>query len=228
MAELSIKEIAAANRIAVPLAPSVTNSSIDGLARDLGFRSLSASNKTRRIQMLLTELLTDGRSRPTASKAIASLTMDAHHRTVAGQAEMTVEDVDAVVAEMRAIGIPIGDLARAGWRDGLQRASQPNPNAVTAPATVSPESQGRSILRPRPQRHDEALAYLGQFVMDGSRFQHRGHEFEKILFGVLQKEHLDPLGNIVNPGEQIDLACVLDGQHSLFECKWESSPVSGS
>jgi hypothetical protein len=33
------------------------------------------------------------------------------------------------------------------------------------------------------------------------------------------------VGDECNPGEQIDLAFVLDGQHYLVECKWESAPV---
>jgi hypothetical protein len=226
VAELSIKDTAAATRIAVRLAPSVTNSIIDGLARQLGFPPLAASNKTRKIQILLTELLADGRSRITASKAIASLTMGAHHRTVAGQAEMTIEDVDAVVTEMRSIGIPTGDLARAGWRDGLKRGSQPTPIAVTAPRDTAPAApQGGARGGPRPTRHDDALTYLAQLVAGSIRPQQRGYELEKILFGVLQKEDLEPLPNIVNPGEQIDLAFVLGGQHYLVECKWEADPV---
>ena len=51
MVGLSIKDGAAANRIAGRLAPWVTNSIIDGLARELGFHSLVASNKTRKIQI---------------------------------------------------------------------------------------------------------------------------------------------------------------------------------
>lgn len=221
MAELSIKDGAAANRIAARLGPSVTNSIIDGLARELGFLPLQASNKVRKIQLMLAELLADGRSRATASKAIVTLTMEGHHRTVAGHAEMTVEDVDVIVADMRAIGIPTGDLARPGWRAGLKNPSEANEtsSATPGPAAV-PLAAG-----PRPQRHDQALAYLAQLTIDDSRPQHRGHELEKIVFELLLKEALQPTGNIVNAGEQIDLAFILEGHHYLVECKWEAQPV---
>lgn len=220
MAELSIKDGAAANRIAARLGPTVTNSIIDGLARELGFRPLQASNKVRKIQLMLAELLADGRSRATASKAIVTLTMEGHHRTVAGQAGMTVDDVDVIVADMKTIGIPTGDLARTGWRAGLKNPSQAKGNSPGTQGAVAPSMTG-----PRPQRHDQALAYLAQLTMDDSRPQHRGHELEKIVFELLLKEALQPTGNIVNAGEQIDLAFILDGHHYLVECKWEAQPV---
>ncbi len=220
MAELSIKDGAAANRIAARLGPTVTNSIIDGLARELGFRPLQASNKVRKIHLMLAELLADGRSRATASKAIVTLTMEGHHRTVAGQAEMTVDDVDVIVADMKAIGIPTGDLARAGWRSGLKNPSHANGNSPGTPGAHAP-----SVTGPRPQRHDQALAYLAQLTMDDSRPQQRGRELEKIVFELLLKEALQPTGNIVNAGEQIDLAFILDGHHYLVECKWEAQPV---
>lgn len=45
-----------------------------------------------------------------------------------------------------------------------------------------------------------------------------------MLADVLSKERLDVQHNIVNPGEQIDLAFVLDGHHYLVECRWHRDP----
>ena len=60
----------------------VTNAFIDGLARELRFPSLAASNMARKIQLLLSELLADGRTRASASRAIVSLAMEAHRRAM--------------------------------------------------------------------------------------------------------------------------------------------------
>lgn len=224
MGQLSINDTAAATRIAACLARSVTNSIIDSLARQLGFDVLGASNKARKIHLLLTELLADGRLKNKVSSAIASLTLQAHHRTVTGLAEMTLDEADMIVADMRTMGIPTGDLGRAGWRRGLKGSTPPRDrNGPAAAASgASPTSARR---RQRPERHAEALAYLAQLAADNSRPQHRGLELEKIVFSILKKEELDVLGNIVNPGEQIDLAFAMDGQHYLVETKWEAEAV---
>lgn len=222
MAELGFKEGAAVNRIAAVLASFVTNGMIDGLAKELGFRPLRASNKTKKIQLLLADLLSDGRARPTATRAIYTLTMEAHHRTVAGNASMTTDDAEAIVAEMRVLGLPVGDLARAGWRVGLKTAT---PGTRSEAPVEQTSARSTSPASPRPQRHGEALAYIGQLAADDSRPQHRGRELEKVVFEVLLKETLQATSNIVNPGEQIDLAFVLDGQHYLVECKWEREPT---
>jgi hypothetical protein len=216
---LGFKEGAAVNRIAVALAPSVTNGIIDGLAKELGFRPLQASNKTKKIQLMLGELLADARSRPTATKAVHTLTMEAHHRTVAGNASMSTADADAIVSDMRVLQLPVGDLAQSGWRAGLKGIAPATPAAPLG-ATPSP-----SAAVTRPQRHDAALSYIVQLAADASRPQHRGCELEKVLFAVLLREPLQATCNIVNPGEQIDLAFVLDGQHYLVECKWEKDPA---
>jgi hypothetical protein len=215
LGSLGFKEGAAVSRIAVALARSVTNAIIDDLAKELGFKPLQASNKTKKIQLMLGELLADARSRPTATKAVHSLTMEAHHRTVAGNAAMSAADADSIVADMRVLQLPVGDLAQPGWRVGLKGIASANP-ATPVQVSTSP-----AVASTRPQRHEGALSYIVQLAADGSRPQHRGCELEKVLFEVLLREALQPTCNIVNPGEQIDLAFVLDGQHYLVECKWE-------
>lgn len=224
---LTIKEATALSRLCARLAPSVTNGFIDRLAAELGFRRLDASNKVKKIQMLVSELLADGRSRPTAARAIGALVVEAHHRTVAGSASMSVEDADKIVEDMRALGLPPGELARPQWRSGLKTTDSP-PSASTAapspPAASRPTpASGPGTVR-LPRRHDEALVYIAQLTEDHSRPQHRGRELEKMLADVLSKERLDVQHNIVNPGEQIDLAFVLDGHHYLVECRWHRDP----
>lgn len=220
MPELSIKDAAAVNRLAAVLAPHVTNGVIDAVAKQFDFKRLEGSNKMKKIQWIVGELLEDGRSRTTAAKAIATLAMEAHHRTVAGTAAMTTADADAIVAEMKALGLSTGDLARTNWRAGLKRAVTTN-DAVSDARTSAPTTQ----LRTKPQRHEEALRYISQLLSDSGHPQDRGRELEKIVLGVLAAESLQPTGNIVNAGEQIDLAFVLDGQHYLVECKWEKHPI---
>lgn len=222
MADLGFKEGAAINRIAAALAPSLSNGIIDSLAKELCSRPPRASNRTKKLQLMLAELLSDGRARTTATRAIYTLTMEAHHRTVAGNASMTTADADAIVTEMRVLGLPAADLARPGWRTGLKT---PAAAAQTYGPIEQPSSPSPSVSTPRPRRHDDALTYIGQLAADNSRPQHRGRELEKVVFDVLLKEALQATGNIVNPGEQIDLAFVLDGQNYLVECKWEHDPT---
>jgi hypothetical protein len=45
------------------------------------------------------------------------------------------------------------------------------------------------------------------------------------MLEVLQAERLSPEHRITVPGEEMDLAFVLDGQHYLVECKWERQPL---
>lgn len=222
MPQLGVKETAAVNRLAAMLAPHLTNGIVDGVAKQFDFKRLPGSSKTKKLQWVIGELLEDRRSRSLAAQAITALTMEAHHRTVAGTASMTTADADAVVAEMRVLGLPVGDLARAGWRAGLRAVAPATPGDGPA---AHPSERSRSSASPRPQRHDEGLTYIGQLAADDSRPQHRGRELEKIAFALLLKEKLQPTSNIVNPGEQLDLAFVLDGQHYLAECKWERDPV---
>ena len=146
--ELGFKEGAAINQIAAVLAPSVTNGIIDGLAQELGFYPLQASNKPMKIRLLLAELVSDGRARSTATKAVNTLTMEAHHRTVAGNAAMMTADADTIVAGMWVFGLPVGDLAQAGWRTGLKAAAPATPSEVPS---EHPAARPTSSAALRPQ-----------------------------------------------------------------------------
>ena len=215
----TLKESTAISRIAAQLGPFVTNAIIDALAADMGFRPLQASNKVAKIRLILEMLQGDGRTRSGAAKVISQLVVEAHHRTVSGAAQMTESGVDSIVADMKVLGLPTGELARSQWRSGLKSAS---------PMSSIPEAP--SLARSNPTnplccRHVEALQYISQLANNNGYPQNRGRELEKILTDVLRKEGLGATRNIVNPGEQIDAAFVLDGQHYLVECKWECEPV---
>lgn len=223
---LTVKDAAAISRIAAVLAPHVTNGAIDGLGKHLGFGRLNGSNKESKIHDLLSELVSDGRSRGTAAQAIVSLVAEGHRRTVAHKAAMSVADADRVVEEMRVLGLPPGELARAGWRAGLTpapTASQPTPRAEGAMAPRRPDVH-RDRDDGTPRRHDEGLRYIQHLATDNDAPQQRGRELEKILADVLRLENLEPTRGITNVGEEIDLAFVLDGQHYLVECRWHRLP----
>ncbi len=75
MPELSFKEAAAVSRLAAVLARHVTNEIIDTVAKQFDFKRLEGSNKIKKIKWIVGELLEDGHSRTTATKAIATLAM---------------------------------------------------------------------------------------------------------------------------------------------------------
>lgn len=216
MAGVSVKEATALNRIAAKLGKHVTNAFIDQVGSEHGYPRLDGSNKTKKIQSLLTGLLGDGRTRARAADVIEALVVEAHHRTVDGKAEMTEAEAEGVVEDMKLLGLGVGQLGRAHWRTGLKGGPSPRSGAVSMPAAPS--------STPNPRRHEEALLYIQQLASEDRRPQHRGRELEKIVADVLTKEGLRAAHNIVNPGEQIDVAFVLQGHHYLVECRWEKAP----
>jgi hypothetical protein len=219
---LSVKDAAAISRMAAALAPHVTGSIIDDIASHFGFRRAMGSNKTAKIGNILQELVADGRSRATAGDVVTNLVMAAHHRTVAGSAQLTVNAVDRLCADLNSIGISPGELAHKGWRAGL---APPAESPKSTPPRPPPQSQLRERARPQPlERHEHALRYLVELSMNGVSPQRRGTELEKIVEDVMRRELLVPARNIVNPGEQLDLAFQLDGQHYLMECRWHLEP----
>jgi len=128
---------------------------------------------------------------------------------------MTEAEVDQIVAEMKKLGLEPGQLAHRGWRTALRKAT----TAKIEPATKT-ESSG-----PIVRVHAEGLAHVRELVDPKTNPQLRGRQLEMVLFGVLQHERLNPERHVVIPGEEHDLAFVLDGQHYLTECKWEVSPI---
>jgi len=224
MAALSIAQHTAVNRLAAKLASVVTSQGIDETAREVGVR-LPGVSKEKKVRELLLALLEDGRTRAAAARVLIMLTIEGHRRTVSGQAEMTHGDVDTIVTDMRLLELAPGELARSNWRRGLrQEAPKITP---TQPPEHKPEpAESTRPATRRARRHDDALAYLMQLLNDNTAPQQRGRELEKIVLGILHAEKLEPSGgHIVNPGEEIDLAFILDGHHYLVECKWEAAPV---
>lgn len=226
MPDLSLKQHAAVSRICATLARLVTSQGVSDTARGVGVR-LPALSKEKKIRELVLCFLLDGRTRATAGQVIAMLTMEGHRRTVSGQAAMTHADVDAVVEDMRLLALAPGELARAGWRRGLTETS-PRTEQDAVPRSPPPAAGVRDVAPPvrHARRREQALAYIIQLDSDNSAPQQRGRELEKVILGILHEEGLDPSGgHLVNLGEEIDLAFVLDGQHYLVECKWESAPI---
>ena len=116
MAQLSVSEVAAINRIAAALEKHVSNGIIDAVVAEWFTGRLDELSKVKKIRALLHNLLTDGRAKPTAAKAIAMLSTEAHQRTLLGTAELSVEDMDQVVQDMRTLGLApraIGTAARS-------------------------------------------------------------------------------------------------------------------
>jgi hypothetical protein len=175
---LPIEEHAALSRISKTLSGAVANGKITAIATTFGFRQLAGSNKIDRIRSLLGALLSDGRSRSTAGTAIETIVVEAIHRTVAGKADtpLMIEDIDAIVAELKVLGLPTGALGRPKCRIGLRSAAPP---PVTPP--VHSQSAHAPLHSSPPRRHDHALAYIRELVQwDPSRAQQRGREFEKV------------------------------------------------
>lgn len=176
---LTVREIAAVNRLAATVAPLVTNSAINDLAKQLGFGRTIAGNKTKKVQILLNNLLSDGRSRSTATLAISTLALEGHHRTLGGTAAMTIEDADGIVAAMKELGLQTGELGRSAWRAGLKAKPAPAPVPVreTTSTPVERISQGTTV----PIRHEQGLGYLAQLAADPSRPQHRDEDDAAVI-----------------------------------------------
>lgn len=227
MAGFSLDEIAAMDRVASILGPLVTNPIIAGYAKELGLsRYVTGNNKEDKISSLLAAGLADGRRRATAEMLITALTMAAHARSLKSQNAMTDDDVDAVVREMRRLGLAPGELAQRGWRKALRKkAPDPPDHTPPKPPDSRPGGHGSPQSSPRPVVHETALQRVRELIDPAVNAQHRGRQLEFVVFDLLQKEHLAPERNIVIPGEQIDHSFVLDGQHYLVECKWETDPI---
>lgn len=224
MAELGVKEQAAISRIAARLAPLVTNGIIEGVAHQYRVGRVVGNNKVDKLSYVLAFLLSDGRATRVSSDAIVALTMEAHHRTVtsSGAIAMTWDDPDAIVAEMKVLGLDAGDLANTGWRKGLKRKTEEAPPKPEAKRGVVP---GASVPSVRPREYARALDHVRTLLADGTNPQWRGRQLEMLVLEVLATEVLSPEHNLVNTGEQIDHAFVLDGQHYLIECRWHDAPV---
>lgn len=208
-------------RLANTLAPLVTNSVILGLAEQVGVLSLvTGSNKALKLEQLFVALLSDGRRRARAPDVIIELTMAAHSRALQKLVEMSEQQVDDIVAEMRFLGISTGKLGRKEWRRGLT----PLPPKSTAVST-HPAAASLAALEVRPKRHEAALQHLIALSQDDSNPQVRGRQLEVILFGVLKEERLDPARNVVNLGEELDVVFTLGELHYVSECKWERRQV---
>ena len=221
MAQLNINEIAAIDRLANILGPLVTNSIIDSFAEQLRLRStLAGTNKQDKITSLLTFLMSDKRTRSQAETLVNSLTMAAHSRAMAKKVEMTEDQVDAIVAEMRCLRLSAADLAKKSWRAGLKKT--PAPSKATVP---TPPSSPAHSAAPRPTVHEKALEHVRHLLDPATNPQVRGRQLELVVFGLLRDENLMPDHRIVIPGEEMDLSFVLDGHHYLVECKWEAAPV---
>jgi hypothetical protein len=222
---LTVQAVAAANRLSATLARHVTTAEIENIASWFELkRSLVGSNKAAKLAWLVSTLISQ-RKRVQAQEAIATLTMAAHGRTTRGLADMTEEDVDAIVSDMRRLDIDPAQLANKGWRGGLRKAPPPTtaPPTTVPPATAPPSTGlGGSVTNTRATLHKEARNHILQLVGGSIDPKARGRQLEHILHAVLFAEKLSPDINIVIPGEQIDLAFTLDGSHYLVECKWEA------
>ena len=111
---------------------------------------------------------------------------------------------------MRALGLDTGGLPRAPRsRNGFVSTSGV-PSAAPAPA----------------RRHDDLLATFAELVgLHATEPQAAGRKLNGLMHAVLRAERLSPAGSFFNPGEEIDGAFMLDGNHYLLECKWEAAPV---
>lgn len=216
---MSINEATGINRIAARLSPHVTNSIIETVARRVGFIA-EGSSKSAKIRDLLTVLLGDGRTAHKAAQAIEDLLLEAHNRTVTERATMTTDDVDEILTDMRALRLPLGELGKQSWRRGLK--PRPTEHVEVRSPPHAPAAPSR-LKSPTARPHQEASQKLQRLLADENA-QRRGRELERLIRDVLNAEGLRAVHNVVNPGEQIDVAFVLEGQHYLLECKWEQRP----
>lgn len=212
MAGLSIEQGAAASRLASGLAIVLTNPSITAAARTFDLPA-EGSNKPARLTSLI--LASFELSAFRQEQLLASLVLEAYRLHTAGRVSLSEDAVEAIVTDIRAMGVDPGTLASKKWRVGLasSRASGPPPPSAR-PAPVGTAS-----------RHEAQLARLSRLLGDAVAPQARGRELEDIVFQTAQVEGLLPEKNISLPGEEIDVSLVVNGSHYLVECKWEASPV---
>lgn len=221
MPNLSIAQGAAINRLARLFGGVLTNSVITSAAVQFGL-SAEGSNKQARLTDAIAQAVTS--FSPTKQESlIASLTMSAHGLHQAGKVQLTGDDVDDIVREMRNLGLRPGELASKAWRAGLpsRRDTTSQAQATGERTTASSPPDQRSI----PRRHEKAFARLMELAGQSVDPQGRGRALEELVFEVLKAEGLPVERNIVSSGEQIDLGFVVDGQHYLLECKWEANPI---
>ncbi len=212
------------SRIAAILSVHVTTAQIEEIAYALDLhRDIEGSNKGAKLAWLLRELVRT-RKLSQAESAILTLVVHAHERTVRRATSLTSAEVDKVVEGMRGLGLRPGDLARAKWRKdlpgGTKTAASAAPPSSDTSRAPTPTSSGL-----KPVRYDEACLLVRQMTAQGYDPHLRGKQLEKLVHGLLLVEKLDPEANLTSPGEEIDLAFTLDGQHYLVECKWENSRV---
>jgi hypothetical protein len=216
---LTADEAGAVNRIAATLGPCVTTQAIDEVTVLSRVEPLVGVNKVRKIQILLEYLLT-ARKASAAVKAVATILMEAHARTVEGKARLTVAAAEGVVADMRTLRLPTNDFRGSGWKKGLIES----PRVETTP--FEPPI-GTTSRRSQPQAYDDLLHQVRGLMKDGVDTRQRGTLFEQIVFHILEAEGLQPQKNVVNPGEEIDLVFSLEHQHFLVECRWRADPQGG-
>lgn len=63
---------------------------------------------------------------------------------------------------------------------------------------------------------------------DRAWFQMRGRVFEKILYGMLSKEQMEPNTSMRPSGEEIDGSFAIGESFYLLEAKWHTSPIPAS
>ncbi len=213
---LTISVAAAIDRMAKTLAPLVTNTIITAVAKKFGLKA-DGSNKHARLRYLL-NLAWIKIPKRNIESLVLTITMESHSRHSAGSIDMTHEDVDAVVAELRSLGLDPHELSNKSWRKSLSPAAS-SKNSIPPSSAPAAES---SI---RPIRHEKALEHIGELLRDSVSPQFRGRQLEVVLHGVLVAERLSPTGNILNPGEELDRGFVLGDHHYLVECKWEKDSI---
>src|SRR5712691_7403373 len=115
MAQISVAESAALSRIAGHLVNGLTNSVISRVADAVGLPA-AGSNKHDRISSLLVS--SHSRTPLQRESLIATLVMQAYSLNLAGKTLLTVENVDAIVADIHELGLHPGELSKKGWRIG--------------------------------------------------------------------------------------------------------------
>ncbi len=224
MPAITVKSRAAIQVIAVKLADLLTNSIITGCAEEYGLAA-HGSNKVDRLRSMLEDAETARRHSEVGGRVLSALVLEAHARALAGKCAFRQETLEAILDEARVLSWDVRDLRSKGWRTAITSEAAP---AASGPEGVPAAPGARKGGEPRvgASRYEEGLHEVARLVEDPSLTpQYRGIQLELVLYGVLVRERLQPQRNVVVPGEQIDLAFALDGQHYLVECKWLKDPV---
>ncbi len=214
MPDLTVSAAAAISRLAARLAPILTNSVITAVAKNARLPAQGA-NRNERLKSLLAAAWR-GLSRAQTEGMIRTLTLAAYDLHTSKKVMMSDEDVNAVIGEMRVLGLRPQSLADRGWRRSLRKSQAAEP---------APPSGRVKSGTPSPKPYQGALAHIQELVRPGTNPQMRGRQLEHIVHEVLVEEQLSPVRGISNPGEQIDFGFTLDGQQYLAECKWEGEPI---